>query len=78
MPVRHLPEPDPTPDQIPARRLARAPVIDGRIVGTTDVVRTEAIRDDLGRLLRGHVQGDGSVVLDEPVFRRVFWTGWVR
>lgn len=66
------------PEEVPARRFARAPVIDGRVIGTTDVVRTEALKDDRGLVLAGTVRPDGTVELSEPTYRRVFWTGWAR
>jgi hypothetical protein len=59
-----------------SRRFARAPVVGGRILGVSQVVSTEALRDDLGRQLAGNVFGNGAVELTEPTGRRVFWTGW--
>jgi hypothetical protein len=66
------------PEVVPGRRLARAPVIDGKVIGSTDILRTEAIKDDIGRSLTATVGSDGTVVLAEPTTRRVFFTGWVR
>lgn len=59
------------------RHLARAPVIDGRVVGATQVLATDMLRDDRGQRLVGEVHGNGTVTLAEPTNRRVFFTGWV-
>jgi hypothetical protein len=77
--ARHVIQDVPAPvETTHGRYITKAPVINNRIHSDPEVLRTEAFRDDVGRTLRAHIQEDGTVVFDDPVYRRVFWSGWAR